>query len=183
MEPKLKKINGHTLPQFIAFLNETLIPDLKESGRDATAEDFESAVQWINEIDGQRRDLLLACVQMLGFIEMKLAHTGAQSVAEIMKELRHVQGISETSTAHHLGCSKTTRSVNLEYVRKVIANNMAAHGSVVGHPDLLAALANAANGFRLLASNLSSGASRAAMIRWAKDGEQQAREAGAKATS
>jgi hypothetical protein len=29
---------------FIEFLEETLIPDLKESGRHATAEDFETAV-------------------------------------------------------------------------------------------------------------------------------------------
>lgn len=29
---------------FIEFLEETLIPDLKESGRYATAEDFETAV-------------------------------------------------------------------------------------------------------------------------------------------
>ncbi len=30
--------------EFIAYLQETLIPDLRESGRDATAADFEAAV-------------------------------------------------------------------------------------------------------------------------------------------
>lgn len=33
-----------TRGDFIEFLEETLIPDLKESGRHATAEDFETAV-------------------------------------------------------------------------------------------------------------------------------------------
>jgi len=32
---------------FISFLKHTLIPDLKESGMDATAEDFETAVYFI----------------------------------------------------------------------------------------------------------------------------------------
>lgn len=150
MKAKAKTINGHTLPQFIAFLNETLIPDLKKSGTDATAQDFESAVQWIAEIDGQRRDLLLASVQMLKYVEMTLAHRGALSVEEILKELRHVESISETSTAHHLGCSQTTRNVNLEFVRKVIANNMDGAGGGHAPIDLLAVLRDVTN----LAANL-----------------------------
>ena len=32
---------------FISFLKHTLIPDLKESGMDATAEDFETAVYYM----------------------------------------------------------------------------------------------------------------------------------------
>ena len=32
---------------FISFLKHTLIPDFKESGMDATAEDFETAVYFI----------------------------------------------------------------------------------------------------------------------------------------
>lgn len=33
--------------EFVEFLENTLIPDLKESGMDATAEDFETAVSFI----------------------------------------------------------------------------------------------------------------------------------------
>ena len=36
-----------TKEQFICFLEETLIPDLKESGMDFTAEDFETAVYFM----------------------------------------------------------------------------------------------------------------------------------------
>lgn len=59
-----KKINGHTLPQFIAFLNETLIPDLKKSGTTCTAEDFESAVKWI-EFVGDQHNAALATLKKL----------------------------------------------------------------------------------------------------------------------
>lgn len=34
---------------FVDYLEGTLIPDLKESGRTATAEDFETAVRYIKE--------------------------------------------------------------------------------------------------------------------------------------
>ena len=40
-----------TKTQFIHFLEETLIPDLKESGMDFTAEDFETAVYFMKEHD------------------------------------------------------------------------------------------------------------------------------------
>lgn len=46
-KPKAKKIKGKTAAEFIDFLEHTLIPDLKESGREFTAEDFETAVKWI----------------------------------------------------------------------------------------------------------------------------------------
>lgn len=64
MKTKPKKINGHTLPQFIAFLNETLLPDLKESGRTETAKDFESAVEWI-EFVGDKHNEALAMLKKL----------------------------------------------------------------------------------------------------------------------
>lgn len=40
-----------TREDFVEYLITTLIPDLKESGRDATAEDFETAVSmiWVEE--------------------------------------------------------------------------------------------------------------------------------------
>ena len=37
--------------EFIEFLEVTLIPDLKESGMDATAEDFETAVYYMKEVE------------------------------------------------------------------------------------------------------------------------------------
>jgi hypothetical protein len=33
--------------QFIEYLTQTLIPDLRESGRDATADDFETCVRYM----------------------------------------------------------------------------------------------------------------------------------------
>lgn len=39
---------------FVDYLTDTLIPDLKESGRDATAEDFETAVEIIKQLSGRR---------------------------------------------------------------------------------------------------------------------------------
>lgn len=51
-----KRINGYTAQSFCAYLTDILIPDLKESGRDFTAEDrdftaedFETAVAFIRE--------------------------------------------------------------------------------------------------------------------------------------
>lgn len=39
--------NGWTKDEFIEYLLNTLIPDLKESGREATAEDFETTVAFL----------------------------------------------------------------------------------------------------------------------------------------
>lgn len=36
---------------FLLYLEETLIPDLRESGHDATADDFERCVEMIRERD------------------------------------------------------------------------------------------------------------------------------------
>jgi hypothetical protein len=44
-----QEFNGFTRERFIEYLNGTLIPDLKESGRDMTAEDFETAVHFMQE--------------------------------------------------------------------------------------------------------------------------------------
>lgn len=45
---------GRTMEQtdleFVAYLEETLIPDLKESGHDCTAEDFERCVDIIKRL-------------------------------------------------------------------------------------------------------------------------------------
>lgn len=40
-------VNGYTAAQFVDYLENTLIPDLKESGLEATAWDFETAVEFI----------------------------------------------------------------------------------------------------------------------------------------
>lgn len=40
-------MNSETKEEFIRYLKETLIPDLQESGLDATAEDFEEAIYWM----------------------------------------------------------------------------------------------------------------------------------------
>ena len=41
------QVNGYTKESFLAFLNDTLIPDLIESGMESTAEDFQTAVLFI----------------------------------------------------------------------------------------------------------------------------------------
>lgn len=46
------KINGFTKDSFISYLTKTLIPDLKDSGRDATAEDFETAIAFMEQGPG-----------------------------------------------------------------------------------------------------------------------------------
>lgn len=40
------------LTSYIGWLEDTLIPDLHESGTDATAEDFERCVKWMRELAG-----------------------------------------------------------------------------------------------------------------------------------
>ena len=56
--------------EFVNYLRKTLIPDLRESGRDATADDFEAACEFIlnpdlkevnhpNWEDGEPSDLSL----------------------------------------------------------------------------------------------------------------------------
>jgi hypothetical protein len=47
--PKTRKVNGWDKADFIYYLENRLIPDLKESGRDATAEDFETAVAFMRQ--------------------------------------------------------------------------------------------------------------------------------------
>lgn len=44
-----KKIKGKTREEFIAWLEEVLIPDLRESGSDPTAETFETCIKWIKK--------------------------------------------------------------------------------------------------------------------------------------
>lgn len=66
----------------------------------------------------EQREALKSC---LGYIEMTLAHRGVMDVAQIMEELKRVQGIAQTETSHHLGCSQTTRSVDLTHVRDLIS--------------------------------------------------------------
>lgn len=41
------KIGGYTKDEFIHCLENTLIPDLKESGMECTAQDFETAIQFL----------------------------------------------------------------------------------------------------------------------------------------
>lgn len=41
-----------TKADFVAYLQETLIPDLRESGKDATADDFETLILFINGARG-----------------------------------------------------------------------------------------------------------------------------------
>ena len=42
--------NFDTVNDFVAYLTETLIPDLQDSGFEATADDFSEAVYWLNSL-------------------------------------------------------------------------------------------------------------------------------------
>lgn len=61
-----------------------------------------------------------AAKDMLAFIEMKEAHQGCMSVAQIQESLKRVQQIGFIETAHHLGCATTTRRVDLKQTRKAL---------------------------------------------------------------
>jgi len=43
-------VSEEEIDQFLDFLEHTLIPDLKESGTEATAEDFEKCVAIIEQL-------------------------------------------------------------------------------------------------------------------------------------
>jgi hypothetical protein len=50
MQKDLTQDESDSLRQFIGYLNDTLIPDLKESGRVGTAEDLETAAFWLRRL-------------------------------------------------------------------------------------------------------------------------------------
>ena len=82
--------------------------------------------EFCNEPDGRliasAPELLDACQSMLSYIEMRMAHTGTQTVAEITDSLKRVVPyVAEVSTYHHAGCAVTTRTVDLRAVRNAIA--------------------------------------------------------------
>lgn len=74
----------------------------------------------IRKLLDEREALLTQCQSMLAYIEMKMAHHGNMNVEQIMAELERVKVYSEVSTAHHLGCSVTTRRVDLDAAREAI---------------------------------------------------------------
>lgn len=39
--------------QFVAYLKQTLVPDLRSSGYEATADDFDTAVELIDKLSGK----------------------------------------------------------------------------------------------------------------------------------
>lgn len=92
---------------------------------------------------GINADLLEGCKQLLGYVEMKLAHIGCQTTAEIMTELNHVQkDIAVVEAAHHFGCPKTTRTADLGFVRAAIARAEAHASGHIGELESAAKLAD-----------------------------------------
>lgn len=87
-----------------------------------TTKQLEANAEFILRACNSHYELLEAFEQMLAYIEMRLAHNGALSVNQIMENLAKVQReYGSTETCHHLGCSKTTRRVDLVKVRAAIA--------------------------------------------------------------
>lgn len=80
-----KTENGYTRLQFTAYLRHTLIPDFKASDMDATAEDFETALQFITEdamiLHDARKALLAASAHLVP--TTNAAALVAASIAEI----------------------------------------------------------------------------------------------------
>jgi hypothetical protein len=59
----------NTKQEFINYLNDTLIPDLKQNGHEATAEDFEEAIFWLKSKEAEIKDQeKIAIGQKLGKI-------------------------------------------------------------------------------------------------------------------
>lgn len=96
-----KKINGHTLPQFIAFLNETLIPDLKKSGTEATAEDFESAVKWIKELQYRYNDVLATTKKLVTWGDVLRRSAGIEPDAKgpLVADIKEARAAIAKSTS------------------------------------------------------------------------------------
>jgi hypothetical protein len=59
---KFKK-NFKTKEQFINFLQNSLIPDLKESGKNETANDFMEAIYWIKESSRPAKTMQFSAVE------------------------------------------------------------------------------------------------------------------------
>ncbi len=73
------------------------------------------------ELERENVELREALKECLEYIEMKLAHTGAQNVEQILAALTQVKrSTASCETAHHLGCSKTTRRVDLDKARSLL---------------------------------------------------------------
>lgn len=68
--------------------------------------------------------------ECLGYIEMRLAHSGSMDVKQIMEELKRVQSISSVETSHHLGCAETTRRVDLAKARSLLEDTQSTCASI-----------------------------------------------------
>lgn len=55
----MERINGFTKPQFISFLETTLIPDLISVGYRETAKDFQTAIRFMRRDNETIHELLL----------------------------------------------------------------------------------------------------------------------------
>ena len=78
----------------------------------------------INELDRLRQEkaeLLEACKELLGYVELSTVYRSAMTVNQILTELERIKSTSEVSMAHHIGCQKTTRRVDLNKARAAIA--------------------------------------------------------------
>ena len=67
---KEKGLDPQTKDDFIYYLKMTLIPDLRASGTNATAEDFETAIRWINSDD----IVLQRAIEKARFLDLKMYH-------------------------------------------------------------------------------------------------------------
>lgn len=83
-----------------------------------TPEQSELILTRINSFDAVT-EALRECVD---YIEMTMAHKGCMNVEQIMESLENVRRYnSSIETAHHLGCSQTTRRVDLANARALLA--------------------------------------------------------------
>jgi hypothetical protein len=68
-EQAAESLPGHTPEEFCEYLTSTLIPDLRESGRDATADDFRTCILLVKKQATIALDLLACCEEAVRLYE------------------------------------------------------------------------------------------------------------------
>lgn len=71
-------MNFNTVTEYVSYLENPLIPDLRESGKDATADDFQEAIDWISKLreeNGTLRMENLALIHSLSSINTVISQT------------------------------------------------------------------------------------------------------------
>ena len=95
----MRTINDQTRLQFVAYLRHALIPDFRAADMDATAEDFETSLQFITDdveiLHDARKALLAASSHLVP------TTNAAALVAASLKEIDDALGYPSPATSTH----------------------------------------------------------------------------------